>query len=224
MRSLRMLIIMAQRIGLVGLVLPFGVLSTMVPAQSEVITFQLQVVTTYGGSSTGTFAIDSNIIPPGGGQVVSPSFTDMDFTWEEWHYTAGFSTEPHTRQIETSFLTFDSAGNLVAWSFGTSCSPPGDGGCELLLLPPGVVPPNVGRCCSAWLVNTLDFRYGHNTLDVGSGTATVTRLTPSPPIPPTPPVPTLSDAGQIILALLLLMSAVWSLRRLRAGRVPPAQT
>src|SRR5262249_26792862 len=178
MGSRRMLILMAQRIGLVSLLLSLAVLFTMVPAQAEVITFQLQVVPTFGLGVTGTFAIDSSIIPPDGGQVVSPSFTDMDFTWAGIHYTA----------IQTSFLTFDSAGNLVAWNFGTNCDPPGDGGCSFILLPPFTLPPGQPccPCCPQWLVNTAAFEAADSYFGFGpsvTGTATVTRLTPVTPPP-----------------------------------------
>ena len=206
-----------QRTGLVGLVFTFSVLFTIVSAQAEVITFQFDVVATSGPlageRAAGTFAIDSNIIPPGGGQVASLSlFTDVAFTWDGIDYTAA--------NTQTSFLTFDSAGNLVAWDFGTVCLLPTNGGCLVRLPPPG--------CCRDWVVaqdpshnHILSFEYGRPDNSFGFGNATVTRLTP---VTPPSPVPTLSDAGQIILALLLLMSAVWTLRRLRAGRVPPAQT
>src|SRR5262245_28999754 len=150
MGSLRTLIIVAQRVGLVSLLLSFSVLFTMGPAQAEVITFQLQVVATTFPGSTGTFSIDSSIIPPGGGQVASPSFTDMDFTLGGIHYTS----------IQTSSLTFDSAGNLVAWNFGTNCPPgSGHGGCSLILLPPFARPPGQPSCCPQWLVNNAAFEF-----------------------------------------------------------------
>src|SRR5262245_13045991 len=109
----------------------------------------------------------------------------------------------------TGSLTFDSAGNLVEWDFGTACIPNG-GGCLVRLPPPGIFPP--GECCRDWVViqdhshnHILFFEYGRPDNSFRFGTATVTRLGRVTPAL----VPTLSDAGQIILALLLLMSAVW---------------
>src|SRR5262245_10559299 len=132
MKSLRMV---TQRIGLVSLLVSFGVLFTMVSEQAEVITFQFDVVATSGPlageRATGTFAIDSSIIPPGGGKIVDLSFIDVAFTWDGIQYTAA--------NTHTGSLTFDSAGNLVAWDFGTACIP--NLNCLVRLPPPGIFPP-----------------------------------------------------------------------------------
>src|SRR5262245_40489409 len=174
MGSLLTLIIVAQRIGLVSLLLSLDVLFTIVPAQADFVIFQFDVVATSGPlageRATGTFTIDSNLIPPGGGKIVDLSFTDVAFTWDGIRYTAA--------NTHTGSLTFDSAGNLVEWDFGTSCIP--NSGCLVRLPPPGIFPP--GECCRDWVVKQdqshqalFFFEYGRPDNSFGGGTAVVTR-------------------------------------------------
>ena len=177
----------------------------MIPvcAEATLITFQFQVSATSGPltgqMATGTFAIDSSIIPTGGGQVSSPSlFSALNFTWDGVQYTR--------TNTQTSSLTFDGMGNLVAWEFGTVCLPPASGGCLVRLYPPGF---------QDWFVRQSSnyanfFESGRPDRSFGFGISTVAQDRPLE-------IPTLSDWGKIILFILLFVCAARN-RRFEGGR------
>src|SRR5437867_1359572 len=80
-----------------------------------------------GETATGTFTFDSSIIPAGGGTVTGLTlFTDFLFVWDGVQY--------NTSNTRTASLTFDRTGNLMNWSFGTTCL---SSGCLVRLVPPG---------------------------------------------------------------------------------------
>jgi hypothetical protein len=136
-------------------------LTTFVSAQATPITFQFHVAATSGPltgqMATGSFTFDSSVIPAGGGQVFSLTlFSDLAFAWDGIQYTS--------TNTQTSSLTFDSAGNLIGWQFGTTCLPK-PSGCVVRLIPPGF---------EDWQVGTSFFEYGRPDLSFGFGTSAVT--------------------------------------------------
>jgi hypothetical protein len=191
---------MLRRRAFAGLLLFVLLLTASVIAEAQLIRYQFEVAATSGPlagqSASGTFAINANIIPVGGGQVSSPMlFSDFAFAWDGTQYT--------TANTMTSSLTFDRAGDLVAWDFGTTCNSPPQGGCLVRLPPPGF--PGF----QDWLVRQDSthgplFEYGRPDHSFGFGTAVVRQ-----PMS----IPTLSHSGQIILITLLVASAFWTLRR-----------
>ena len=153
-----------------ALVLAFGIAGVLVePAQGTPITYEFDVTATSGplagSTATGTFAFDSSIIPAGGGRVASPTlFSALSFSWDGIAYT-----ESNTK---TSSLTFDSSGNLIAWSFGTTCLP---AGCLVRLIPPGFKDWSVLQSATQSF-----FEYGRPDLSFGFGTETVRPLAAVP--------------------------------------------
>jgi len=144
-------------------------------AEADTITYQFQVTATSGSltgeTSTGTFAFDSSLIPPGGGRVVGLHlFNDLDFAWNGIHYDA--------TNTQTGLLQFDSGGNLSQWEFGTACFTAGGGGCVVRLIPPGFTDWEVRNNLASRPPSF--FEYGFPDLTFGFGTENVTNVAPTP--------------------------------------------
>ena len=91
-------------------------------AEAAIESFDFTVTATTGSlagtSATGSFSIDSSIIPAGGGDVLQQGlFTSFAFSWDGIAYT--------TANADTANLRFDATGALTGASFGNNCPPTG---------------------------------------------------------------------------------------------------
>ena len=100
----------------VALALALLSLAVAVPAQAIVYSITFTVLADpadaahVGQTATGSFSFDGSIIPLGGGTVVSPALTNVNFSWDGTTWTDA--------NAGSFYLGFDAGGNLTNWFLG----------------------------------------------------------------------------------------------------------
>lgn len=76
-----------------------------------------------GKTANGSFTFDSSIIPVGGGSILFPATSGLNFAWDGTNWNDANTTFGYIADFPG--LTFDSGGNLIAWFVGGDANGPG---------------------------------------------------------------------------------------------------
>jgi len=116
--------------------------------KAATITYEFSVEATsgplVGTTSGGTFTFDSDIAPPGGGDVFGATLLNLDFTWN------GVTYDEST--VRGGNIIFDASGSLQLAFFGSDCDAFGCG---------------LSSAVKSWLVYLYPFEIGQFKYTVG---------------------------------------------------------